>query len=502
MTHTVGEDGSTVEYCIKRASSINSSATPVNGCFTGSVRNTKQSYSNDLLATRVPWAVRSYPDNKSSRTCNANDIPFCTALSIDEAERLGAQYIALQKCDAEKNAAHIVDAVSTCAVLVIGAGGLGSPLLLYLAAGGIGIIGVMDGDVVEVSNLHRQIIHDEESRGMNKALSATNRMLKINSKGKYIAYQRFFGVSEADEILPLYDIIVDATDNPQSRYLINDACVKYNKTLVIASSIGTQGQLMVFNRSKNVEVTPCYKCICPIENPLITSVRGACSFAGVLGTIPGIFGCLQANEVIKLAAGIDNAVLSPGYMLLYDTINVTRPFRCIQVKKSSSCKACGDNAVIKLELLPSQCSVMNTIEDDVAISNQSFLNIYMASVTNCGPRLVKVCFGNKGPILNQNGEEYVISLVDVRPKEHYSMCHLTGAKSWPINDMMDDLFFDDAQRYIGKTKDFENILYKKCFGNEKKQRALIFFICFLGNSSRTATELVRRSLEGVEVFAQ
>ncbi|GFE53591.1 adenylyltransferase and sulfurtransferase MOCS3 [Babesia ovis] len=478
MEHINGRN--TLNDCIKRADDINNHRTPVSGCLAGAVRNSQNASQEDILTNREPWAPKRRDRPPVSNRCTSTQTPFCTALSKAEAERLAPQYIALQKCSPATDAGYIVDATSTCAVLVIGAGGLGSPLLMYLAAGGVGIIGIMDGDVVEVSNLHRysgqywfiwsrrQIIHDEDNRGMNKAISAKNRMSKINSKGAYFAYECFFGAEEADAVLPLYDIIVDATDNPQTRYLINDACVKYNKTLVIASSIGTQGQLMVFNRASGVAPTPCYRCICPLEdNPFITSIRGACSFAGVLGTIPGLFGCLQATEVLKLAAGLDDAVLAPGHMLLYETTDVTRPFRCVKLMKNPRCIACGDEPKIDLKMMPFQCSTINVVVDAFAISGSLFWQLYMENMLQSVPVKCKLDFDTTGPIINPDGEEYLISLVDVRPREHYNLCHLTGAVSWPVSDISDDLaagslILDveqnrellDVPRYIGRLVDY------------------------------------------------
>ncbi|ORM39799.1 Adenylyltransferase and sulfurtransferase MOCS3-1 [Babesia sp. Xinjiang] len=492
-----------VDACIKRAQTINAACPPINGCLAEGKRNDMSRPIDDILENRVPWAPKRREKKELQKICTSRDIPFCTALSKAEADRLGPQFIALQKCDPRGSAEYAVDATMTCAVLVIGAGGLGSPLLMYLAAGGVGIIGVMDGDVVEVSNLHRQIIHDEENEGMNKALSARRRMMKLNSKGTYIAYECFFGADEAETVLPKYDIVVDATDNPQTRYIINDACVKYNKTLVIASSIGTQGQLMVFNRTNSRFETPCFRCISPLEdNPFITSIRGACSFAGVLGSIPGVFGCLQATEVLKLAAGVNDAVLAPGRMITYDTTHTTKPFRTVQLNKNPKCTVCGITAQdVEIKMLPwSSCSI-NEVVDDTAISHESFWRIYMKNIHQGAPLIANVRLDACGPIFFEDGEERIISLVDVRPKEHYALCHITGASNWPLSEMVDDLAMLDEAKSTGSNSNVvsptktEELIYKRCIGRMSDKKLLILFICFLGNSSRIATQTLRKAIK-------
>ncbi|KAK1442215.1 ubiquitin-activating enzyme like protein [Babesia gibsoni] len=470
-----------------------------NGCFAGGFRNPGSHSDDQILDMRQPWAPLRRKPTAIDPHCASNETPFCSSLSNWEAERFGPQYIALQKCNRQINGGYTVDAVSTCAVLVIGAGGLGSPLLMYLAAGGIGILGIMDGDVVEVSNLHRQIIHDEENQGVNKAVSAKQRLSKINSQGVYLVYDRFFGEEEANKILPKYDIVVDATDNPQTRYLINDSCVKYNKILVIASSIGTQGQLMVFNRNSEDTKGPCYRCISPLDgNPFINVRRGACSFAGVLGPLPGIMGCLQATEVLKIAAGAVDVVLGQGHMLLYDTMNVQKPFRCIQLTRNIDCPTCGDDVDdVKLKMMPWQLCRMNNAVDDLSISTETFRKAYMDNIKNGTPVKVKLLVKHNKTEVHADGEEYTLYLFDVRPREHYSLCHLTGATNWPVSHILDDLSIltDHTVANPNVLNPIDDLLQKKCQGLKDAAKVLLMFICFLGNSSRVSTDAVRKAID-------
>jgi len=188
-------------------------------------------------------------------------------------------------------------------VLIIGCGGLGSPAALYLAAAGVGRIGLVDRDVVEVSNLHRQIIHTTASAGMAKVESAAAAVRALNPLVQVDVYGNGITPRNVLDIVGKYDVILDATDNPASRYLINDACVVCGKPLVSAASVGTDGQLTVYNfnsSSKEVQACPCYRCVFP-ESPAAGNCA-RCSDAGVLGVVPGVMGTLQALEAVKILA--------------------------------------------------------------------------------------------------------------------------------------------------------------------------------------------------------
>ena len=205
------------------------------------------------------------------------------------------------------------DKLSKAKVLVVGAGGLGCPILQYLAAAGVGTIGIVDFDVVEVSNLQRQILFGSSSLGQNKAAAAKERLSDLNNSITINAYPEKLTFQNAIELFNQYDIIVDGTDNFETRYLINDACILTNKPLVFGAIYKFQGQVSVFNYNNG----PTYRCAFP-NKPKKDTVPN-CSEVGVLGVLPGIIGTMQANEVLKIILGIGN-VLS-GKLLCYDALS-------------------------------------------------------------------------------------------------------------------------------------------------------------------------------------
>ena len=188
--------------------------------------------------------------------------------------------------------------LKNASVLVIGAGGLGCPLLQYLAATGVGKIGIVDGDVVERSNLPRQILFSENDLGKNKALVAKEKLMQLNPEISVEAFPEFLNAENAMELIQPYEIIVDGSDNFASRYLVNDVCVKQNKPFISGSVFQFEGQAGVFN-FKN---SGTYRCLFP--EPPLPQERPDCSEIGVLNIVPGTMGLLMANEVIKLITGI------------------------------------------------------------------------------------------------------------------------------------------------------------------------------------------------------
>ncbi|MBD0822986.1 HesA/MoeB/ThiF family protein [Aestuariibaculum marinum] len=205
------------------------------------------------------------------------------------------------------------DKISNAKVLVIGAGGLGCPILQYLTAAGIGTIGIVDFDVVDITNLQRQILFGTATVGQNKALAAKQRLEDLNDSISIIAYQEKLTHKNALELFKQYDIIVDGTDNFETRYLINDACVITNKPLVFGAIYKFEGQVSVFNYQDG----PTYRCLFP-EAPEKNSVPN-CSEIGVLGVLPGIIGTMQANEVLKIVLGIGNTLT--GKLLCYNALH-------------------------------------------------------------------------------------------------------------------------------------------------------------------------------------
>ncbi|MBD0835812.1 HesA/MoeB/ThiF family protein [Aestuariibaculum suncheonense] len=205
------------------------------------------------------------------------------------------------------------DKLSNTKVLVVGAGGLGCPILQYLAAAGIGTLGIVDFDVVDITNLQRQILFGTASIGQNKALAAKQRLKDLNDSISVIEYQERLTHKNALDLFDQYDIIVDGTDNFETRYLINDACVITNKPLVFGAIYKFEGQVSVFNYQNG----PTYRCLFP-EAPEKNTVPN-CSEIGVLGVLPGIIGSMQANEVLKIILGIGNTL--SGKLLCYNALH-------------------------------------------------------------------------------------------------------------------------------------------------------------------------------------
>lgn len=202
-------------------------------------------------------------------------------------------------------------------VLVIGAGGLGCPALLYLAGAGVGRIGIVDFDVVSLSNLHRQVIFSVHDIGLSKALRAADVLEQINPDVEIIAFNEKLSTSNALDMIKGFDIILDGTDNFASRYLINDACVLLNKTLVYGAISRFEGQLAVFNHPSEADNSVNYRDLFP-EPPADGEVLN-CEEAGVIGVLPGIIGTMMANETIKLITGIGNALINR--LLTYNSLN-------------------------------------------------------------------------------------------------------------------------------------------------------------------------------------
>jgi molybdopterin/thiamine biosynthesis adenylyltransferase len=223
-------------------------------------------------------------------------------------------------------------------VLVVGAGGLGSPLMLYLAAAGIGTIGVIDDDVVDLSNLQRQVAHTTDRVGVAKVVSAAQAALAINPELKVETHQMRLTAGNALDLIGRYDIVCDGTDNFDTRFLVADACVLAKRTLVSAAVLRFDGQLSVFKPHAG---GPCYRCLYPEPPP--AGMIPSCSEAGVLGVVTGVMGTLQATEVLKEILGIGESMA--GRLLVWDALDAR--FRTIKLRPDPACALCGPEATIK-----------------------------------------------------------------------------------------------------------------------------------------------------------
>jgi molybdopterin/thiamine biosynthesis adenylyltransferase len=228
-------------------------------------------------------------------------------------------------------------------VLIIGAGGLGAPVALYLAAAGIGHIGLIDADTVDITNLQRQVIHFTPDIGRPKVDSAKEKIAAINPDVKVTTYNDFFMASNALSLLKEYDFIVDGTDNFATKFLINDACVIAKKPYSHGGILRFDGQTFTYTPSKtpgNAVGSACYRCI--FDSPPPANAVPTCSQAGVLGAIAGMLGTIQAAEVLKYSIGIGE--LLENRLLMFDAL--TMKYRSVNVKKRDNCPVCGDNPTI------------------------------------------------------------------------------------------------------------------------------------------------------------
>jgi len=223
-------------------------------------------------------------------------------------------------------------------VLLVGAGGLGSPVALYLAAAGVGHIGLVDFDVVDVTNLQRQILHGTKDIGRSKLASARDRIADINPFVELTTYDTALTSQNALGIIEQYDLVVDGTDNFPTRYLVNDACVMLGKPNVYGSIFRFEGQASVFSTGDG----PCYRCLFPQPPP--PGMVPSCAEGGVLGVLPGLIGTIQATETIKLILGIGEPLV--GRLLLVDALGAQ--FRTVKVRKNPACPACGTHEITTL----------------------------------------------------------------------------------------------------------------------------------------------------------
>ncbi|MGH2498845.1 MAG: molybdopterin-synthase adenylyltransferase MoeB [Candidatus Limnocylindria bacterium] len=221
-------------------------------------------------------------------------------------------------------------------VLLVGAGGLGSPAAYYLAAAGVGTLGIVDSDVVDATNLQRQILHSTDRLGRSKVDSAKETLEALNPDVRIVGYKERLTAENIDRILADYEVIVDGADNFPTRYLLNDAAVKWRKPTVHGSIYRFEGQVTVFKPGDG----PCYRCL--FRTPPPPELAPSCAEAGVLGVLPGVIGTIQANETLKLLLGIGEPLI--GRYLLFDALDAT--FREVRLRRDPECPVCGDRPTI------------------------------------------------------------------------------------------------------------------------------------------------------------
>jgi len=297
--------------------------------------------------------------------------------------------------------------LKAASVLLIGAGGLGSPLALYLAAAGIGRIGLVDYDVVDATNLQRQVIHGTKDIERPKLESAKERMLDLNPFIQVDTYETVLTSENALDILKGYDVIVDGTDNFPTRYLVNDACVLLGKPNVYGSIFRFEGQVSVFYAKEG----PCYRCLFPTPPP--PGLVPSCAEGGVLGILPGTIGTLQATETIKLILGIGEPLI--GRLLLYDALQMR--FEEVKLRKNPKCPVCGENpTVTQLIDYEAFCGMPAHDREDGS---------GLASEWEITPRELKERL--------ERGER--IMIVDVREPHEWDIAYIEGARLIPLGEL-------------------------------------------------------------------
>jgi sulfur-carrier protein adenylyltransferase/sulfurtransferase len=290
-------------------------------------------------------------------------------------------------------------------VLCIGAGGLGSPLLLYLAAAGVGRLGIVDFDVVDFTNLQRQVIHGTADVGRSKLESARATIREINPNVEVVGHDARLTSENALELFRDFDIIVDGTDNFPTRYLVNDACVLLGKPNVYGSIFRFEGQASIFYARQG----PCYRCLYPEPPP--PGLVPSCAEGGVLGVLPGIVGCLQAMETIKLIIGQGQTLI--GRLLVFDALGMK--FRELKLRKNPDCPVCGAHPTItKLIDYEQFCGIRGEEHTPV-----------MIGVPEIGPREVKKMIDEKQPFV----------LIDVREPHEFQICRIPGSTLIPLGEI-------------------------------------------------------------------
>ncbi|KAJ7043294.1 hypothetical protein C8F04DRAFT_944591 [Mycena alexandri] len=337
------------------------------------------------------------------------------------------------------------------AVVVVGAGGLGCPALQYLAAAGTGRIGIIDHDVVEISNLQRQILHDESKVGISKAESAARALRLINSRLTIDAVDHALTSDNAVELLSPYDIILDCTDNAPTRYLLSDTAVALGKPLVSGAAQKFEGQLCTYNLGPE---GPCYRCLFP--TPPARELVGTCEETGILGAVTGVIGNMQALEAIKIITGLHDKKAT---LLLFSALGVP-PFRSIKLRsRKPSCPACG--------------SIEQKLGEIKEIDYVQFCGGATPdwerrglSPGDPGDRVSVQDFGKA--VERSRGEVYII---DVRPPTEFGICSLAGSINVPLNELT-----ANPHQYLLRQRE-------------------TYVVCRLGNDSQIAASSLREAMK-------
>ena len=336
------------------------------------------------------------------------EAPAAPALSPDEVRRYSRHLILPEVgMDGQR-------ALKAAKVLCIGAGGLGSPAAMYLAAAGVGTIGLVDFDVVDLSNLQRQLLHGTPDVGRSKLASARDRLVALNPHVHVETYEVALSSANALDLFRPYDVILDGTDNFPTRYLVNDACVLLGKPNAYGSIFRFEGQASVFATAGG----PCYRCLYPEPPP--PGLVPSCAEAGVLGVLPGIIGTIQATEAIKLIIGAGEPLI--GRFLIFDALRMR--FRELKLRRDPECPVCGDHPTVR-ELIDYEqfCGLSGGVTAAAGAGSREQGSL--ADMTEITPRELKAAL--------DRGDELVI--VDVREPQEYQIARIEGSVLIPLGEI-------------------------------------------------------------------
>ncbi|MFO2465257.1 molybdopterin-synthase adenylyltransferase MoeB [Pseudomonas sp. 15FMM2] len=314
-------------------------------------------------------------------------------------------------------------------VLIIGTGGLGSPISLYLAAAGIGTLGLVDFDVVESSNLQRQIVHGNSTLGMSKVESAKQRLQDLNNHIQINAHETALNADNALDLVGAYDLVIDGTDNFETRYLVNDACVQLGRPLVYGAIYRFDGQISVFNYKGG----PCYRCLFPHAPP--AELAPNCSAGGVIGVLPGVVGMIQATEAIKLLIGLGESL--SGRLMRFDALAMK--FSEIRFKRRADCPCCSE---LRDEQQPAAAVCADTVPAAPKLAKERYIK----------PRVLK-------QLLEQQRSADI--LLDVRDASELEVCKLPGVVHIPLAELDEQL--DTLSR--------DNTHYLICYAGIRAEQA-------------------------------
>ncbi len=358
-------------------------------------------------------------------------VNFCPMeLNHDEIQRYGRQVLLPEiGLDGQKK-------LKDARVLLVGVGGLGSPAAIYLTTMGVGTIGLIDADKVELSNLHRQVIHFSDDIGKPKVMSAKEKISQLNPHVRVMTYEARFNAENAMNIFKEFDLIIDGTDNFPARYLINDAALLSDKPFVFGGIFRFEGQCSVFGFKGG----PCYRCF--FEQPPYPGSVPSCAEAGVMGVLPGIIGLLQANEAVKIICGIGEPL--SGRLLIFDGLAMR--FREIKIKKNPACPMCGAHRTI----------------DRLVEYTAPVCVAPVSSVDGAGKKSAEISVRELSRLFKQGRKDFFI--LDVRNQSEWQMARLPGAVLKPLNLL--------EKNYQDIPKD--RTVYVHCQKGGRSQKAIEF----------------------------